>query len=182
MDSIVNWNRVNVLQNFLLLDEIRSTSSSLEVPLEDKLEASVEVQDLICYWDKVSVQSSPCWRFWMGTQTSNQYTQWLAHKEKAYSSTISVCSKIPLPHLRNKHQHGAVGCQQNVYGKWPQQGNSDFFRIGVMQYWTVYMFLTVFPLSAESGCPVSSECLPHSDVRTAPGCHWTCWSWKGQWS
>ena len=75
MDSIFNWNCVNVPQNFLLLDEIGSTSSSLEVPLEDKLEASVEVQDLICYWDKVSVQSSRCCRFWMGTQTSNQYTQ-----------------------------------------------------------------------------------------------------------
>ena len=94
MDSIVNWNHVNVpLQNFLLLDEIRSTTSSLDVHLEDKLEASVEVQDLICYWDKVSVQSSQCCRFCMGTQTSNQCTQGLAQKGKAYSSTLAFVSK-----------------------------------------------------------------------------------------
>ncbi|XP_046887532.1 ATP-binding cassette sub-family C member 4-like [Hypomesus transpacificus] len=48
-EALVSIRRI---QNFLLLDEIRSTTSSLDVHLEDKLEASVEVQDLICYWDK----------------------------------------------------------------------------------------------------------------------------------
>ncbi|KAM3857219.1 ATP-binding cassette sub-family C member 4-like [Diretmus argenteus] len=46
--------RVSVrrIKEFLLLDEI--TKSSAVLPQEEKKEASVEIQDLICYWDKSS--------------------------------------------------------------------------------------------------------------------------------
>lgn len=39
-----------IVKEFLMLDEI--TKSSTAVPQEDK-DASIEIQDLICYWDKV---------------------------------------------------------------------------------------------------------------------------------
>lgn len=41
----------SMTKEFLLLDEI--TKSSVVLPQEEKEEASVEIQDLICYWDKV---------------------------------------------------------------------------------------------------------------------------------
>uniref|UniRef100_A0A673LR56 Multidrug resistance-associated protein 4 n=1 Tax=Sinocyclocheilus rhinocerous TaxID=307959 RepID=A0A673LR56_9TELE len=40
------------MQKFLLLDEL--VKSHVPLTQEDKKEASVEIQDLICYWDKVS--------------------------------------------------------------------------------------------------------------------------------
>ncbi|XP_078147164.1 ATP-binding cassette sub-family C member 4-like [Centroberyx gerrardi] len=44
--------RVSVrrIKEFLLLDEI--TKNSAVLPQEERMEASVEIQDLICYWDK----------------------------------------------------------------------------------------------------------------------------------
>uniref|UniRef100_A0A667ZHL7 Cystic fibrosis transmembrane conductance regulator n=1 Tax=Myripristis murdjan TaxID=586833 RepID=A0A667ZHL7_9TELE len=50
--------RVSVrrIKEFLLLDEI--TKNSALLPREEKGEASVEIQDLICYWDKVRYLSS----------------------------------------------------------------------------------------------------------------------------
>jgi len=41
-----------LVQKFLLLDELVRTNTPLSQ--EEKKEASVEIQDLICYWDKVS--------------------------------------------------------------------------------------------------------------------------------
>lgn len=40
-----------MVQEFLLLDEIIKNSHSL--PQEGKKSASVEIQNLTCYWDKV---------------------------------------------------------------------------------------------------------------------------------
>uniref|UniRef100_A0A672S3V6 Cystic fibrosis transmembrane conductance regulator n=1 Tax=Sinocyclocheilus grahami TaxID=75366 RepID=A0A672S3V6_SINGR len=42
----------SLVQKFLLLDEL--VKSHVPLTREDKKEASVEIQDLICYWDKVS--------------------------------------------------------------------------------------------------------------------------------
>ncbi len=40
------------MQKFLLLDEL--VKSHVPLTQEETKEASVEIQDLICYWDKVS--------------------------------------------------------------------------------------------------------------------------------
>lgn len=40
-----------MVKDFLLLNEIEKNSPAL--PQDEKKEASVEIQDLICYWDKV---------------------------------------------------------------------------------------------------------------------------------
>ncbi len=40
------------MQKFLLLDEL--VKSHAPLTQEETKEASVEIQDLICYWDKVS--------------------------------------------------------------------------------------------------------------------------------
>uniref|UniRef100_A0A8D3DGI7 Cystic fibrosis transmembrane conductance regulator n=1 Tax=Scophthalmus maximus TaxID=52904 RepID=A0A8D3DGI7_SCOMX len=40
------------IQEFLILDEIKRTSSALPQEEEKKKNASVEIQDLFCYWDK----------------------------------------------------------------------------------------------------------------------------------
>lgn len=40
-------------QNFLLLDEIERPN--MRFTLEEKKDASVEIKDLICYWDKVNI-------------------------------------------------------------------------------------------------------------------------------
>lgn len=42
----------SLVQKFLLLDEL--VKSHVPLTQEDKKEASVEIEDLICYWDKVS--------------------------------------------------------------------------------------------------------------------------------
>uniref|UniRef100_A0A8C1LBQ9 Cystic fibrosis transmembrane conductance regulator n=1 Tax=Cyprinus carpio TaxID=7962 RepID=A0A8C1LBQ9_CYPCA len=42
----------SLMQKFLLLDEL--VKAHVPLTQEDKKEASVEIQDLICYWDKVS--------------------------------------------------------------------------------------------------------------------------------
>uniref|UniRef100_A0A671RW06 Multidrug resistance-associated protein 4 n=1 Tax=Sinocyclocheilus anshuiensis TaxID=1608454 RepID=A0A671RW06_9TELE len=45
------------IKKFLLLDEL--VKSHVPLTQEDKKEASVEIQDLICYWDKVSSIDAP---------------------------------------------------------------------------------------------------------------------------
>ena len=55
--SLVRFVRLNHLsvdpQNFLLLDEIERPN--MRFTLEEKKDASVEIKDLICYWDKVNI-------------------------------------------------------------------------------------------------------------------------------
>uniref|UniRef100_A0A674EJH8 Multidrug resistance-associated protein 4 n=1 Tax=Salmo trutta TaxID=8032 RepID=A0A674EJH8_SALTR len=49
-ETIISIRRI---KNFLLLDEIERPN--MRFTLEEKKDASVEIKDLICYWDKVSI-------------------------------------------------------------------------------------------------------------------------------
>lgn len=51
VDSLLMTDGIFVIQEFLMLDEITKSGGAL---LQDeKSEDSVEIQDLLCYWDKV---------------------------------------------------------------------------------------------------------------------------------
>uniref|UniRef100_A0A4W5MRD1 Multidrug resistance-associated protein 4 n=1 Tax=Hucho hucho TaxID=62062 RepID=A0A4W5MRD1_9TELE len=54
-ETIISIGRI---KNFLLLDEIERPN--MRFTLEDNQDASVEIKDLICYWDKVNILQLTC--------------------------------------------------------------------------------------------------------------------------